>query len=199
MRTAHSLLTALLLLAPAVASARDPLDDVSGEEDFHAREEPETKAKSSRVLRQEGEIQRESEEHETLQFKATTEKEELIRDRAELREVREGIKNRDALGAGRTTAPRSTNTIKAEDAEPAAKPAPKAAEPEAKPAAKAPPPADTKPSAKAPPAEEPKPAAKKPANDDDEGLAPISGQNDTEFVVPDEKPTKKAAPAKKKK
>jgi hypothetical protein len=87
------LLGALMLLTPACA--HDPLDTVSGEEDFSKQNESEEKPTSHKKERQEGEFRKEEEEMEAAQARTTEEHEEFLRDKTDLKDVLAAQHQRD--------------------------------------------------------------------------------------------------------
>lgn len=95
-----ALLGPTLLLAPLVARAHDPLDDVSGEEDLNNPGRDAEKPKSHKKERQEQELAKEVQEHEETEFHVSSEKEEFLRDRSETKEVRAGQVRRAQLSGG---------------------------------------------------------------------------------------------------
>ena len=106
-RLLPALLAFAMLAAPAVALAHDPLDDISGEEDFKPKHDapPESALKA----REEAELGKELQERNDTQFQLTQEKEEFLRDRADTRDVLEAQHRRNQLSGG-VARPRHTET-----------------------------------------------------------------------------------------
>jgi hypothetical protein len=89
-----------LLLAPSLALAHDPLDDVSGEEDLNKPGGDAEKPRSHKKERQEQDLAKEVQEHEETEFHVTSEKEEFLRDRTDTKEVKGGQMRRSQLSGG---------------------------------------------------------------------------------------------------
>lgn len=123
-RLLPALLAFTMLAAPAVAFAHDPLDDVSGEEDFTQKHEQPRESRLAK--REEAELGKELQERNDTEFNLTQEKEEFLRDRADTRDVLEAQRRRNQLSGGVARPHRSENGPHRVNVQPTDAPAPNA-------------------------------------------------------------------------